>query len=126
MNKITLIGNLTADPELRATGDGISVCVFTIAANRKFAKDGEKQTDFFRINAWRKLAENCEAFLSKGKKVAVLGELQAHLYEARDGSTRMSLDVLADEVEFLTPRGTGAAESSDGFRDVDSDDIPFR
>ena len=130
MNKITLIGNLTHDPEIRSTQSGITVCAFTIAVSRRFAgADGERPTDYFRINAWRQLGENCGRFLAKGRKVAVVGELQARLYEAKDGSTRMVLDVQADEVEFLSPRpnaqedGTGGDMA--GFTDVSSDDIPF-
>jgi single-strand DNA-binding protein len=143
MNKITLIGNLTHDPEVRSTPNGVTVCTFTIAVNRRFApQGGERQTDFFRINAWRQLGETCARYLSKGRKVAVLGELQARTYEAKDGTTRMSLDVSADEVEFLSPKsqddasgggytaptgGAKAADSQDlsGFADVQVDDIPF-
>ncbi len=142
MNKITLIGNLTHDPEMRSTSGGTSVCTFTIAVNRRFAaQDGEKQTDFFRICAWRQLGENCGRYLAKGRKVAVVGELQARTYEAKDGSTRLSLDVNADEIEFLSPKQTdgekaapaqsepkqkqGAADSFAGFTDISSDDIPF-
>lgn len=102
MNKITLIGNLTRDPEARATKSGVSVCSFTIAVNRRFSgQDGEKKTDFFRINTFRGLADNCRKYLEKGRKVAVVGELQARTYQGRDGTTQISLDVLADEVEFL-------------------------
>ncbi len=131
MNKITLIGNLTKDPETRATPSGVTVCTFTIAVNRRFADaDGERKTDFFRINAWRQLGESCARYLSKGRKVAVLGELQARTYEAKDGSTRMSLDVSADEVEFLSPKSEPNAEPNEadgfaGFNDVDTDDFPF-
>ena len=139
MNRITLIGNLTHDPETRSTQTGITVCSFTIAVNRRFAQqDGSRQTDFFRINAWRQLGENCSRYLSKGKKVAVIGELQARQYEAKDGTTRMSLDVAADEVEFLTPKnadGDGAAtvpslpprprEDDNSFSDINAEDLPF-
>ena len=139
MNKITLIGNLTHDPEVRSTPNGVTVCTFTIAVNRRFAQQGgEKATDFFRINAWRQLGENCARYLAKGRKVAVVGELQARTYEGKDGATRMSLDVSADEVEFLTPRsqdeGSGYSAPSQnnaapqdlaGFTDIQSDDIPF-
>ena len=105
MNKIMLIGNLTRDPELRSTSSGVTVCSFTIAVNRRFAQQGgERQTDFFRINAWRQLGETCARYLAKGRKVAVIGELQARTYQGNDGATRMSLDVSADEVEFLSPR----------------------
>lgn len=139
MNKITLIGNLTHDPEVRSTPNGVTVCTFTIAVNRRFAQQGgERVTDFFRINAWRQLGENCARYLAKGRKVAVVGELQARTYEGKDGVTRMSLDVSADEVEFLTPRsqdeGSGysaprqnnaAPQDLAGFTDIQSDDIPF-
>ena len=139
MNKITLIGNLTHDPEVRSTPNGVTVCTFTIAVNRRFAQQGgEKATDFFRINAWRQLGDNCARYLAKGRKVAVVGELQARTYEGKEGATRMSLDVSADEVEFLTPRsqdeGSGysaprqnnaAPQDLAGFTDIQSDDIPF-
>lgn len=137
MNKITLIGNLTRDPELRTTASGVSVCTFTIAVNRRFAgQGGERQTDFFRINAWRQLADTCQRFLSKGRKVAVIGELQARTYQTNDGQTRMSLDVAADEVEFLSPRDDNAGSGYNkpqndnvpdltGFTDIQSDELPF-
>ncbi len=138
MNKITLIGNLTHDPDVRSTPNGVTVCTFSIAVNRRFANsNGERATDFFRINAWRQLGETCARYLSKGRKVAVIGELQARTYEGKDGTTRMSLDVSADEVEFLSPksqddgagssnaRGNDNAQDLAGFTDIQSDDIPF-
>lgn len=137
MNKITLIGNLTSDPETRSTPSGVTVCSFTIAVNRRFANaDGERQTDFFRINAWRQLGDVCAKHLAKGRKVAVVGELQARLYDAKNGEKRMSLDVAADEVEFLSPKDEEPKrkkENSDGydhtpdegFTDIDTSDLPF-
>jgi single-strand DNA-binding protein len=132
MNKITLIGNLTHDCEVRSTPSGVTVCSFTIAVNRRFAsQDGQKQTDFFRINAWRQLGDTCARYLSKGKKVAVIGELQARTYEAKDGTTRMSLDVSADEVEFLSPKEEKSAQQYEqeyvdsGFKEISVDDLPF-
>ncbi|MDO4565620.1 MAG: single-stranded DNA-binding protein [Clostridia bacterium] len=139
MNKIILTGNLTHDPESRSTPNGVTVCTFTIAVNRRFVQQGgERQTDFFRINAWRQLGETCARYLAKGRKVAVIGELQARQYEAKDGTTRMSLDVSADEVEFLSPRqqddGMGytssprsqiSSQDLAGFTDTNPDDIPF-
>ena len=131
MNKIVLIGNLTADPTLRATQSGTSVCQFTIAVNRRFpGPDGQKQTDFFRINTWRQLAESCNKYLSKGKKAAIVGELQARTYTAKDGTTRMSLDVGADEVEFLSPKDEEKPRQMtpadpEKFDDISSDDLPF-
>ena len=141
MNKVFLIGNLTRDPEQRTTQSGVSVCSFTIAVNRRRsnnAEAGQPEADFFRITAWRQLGDTCARYLSKGRKVAVIGELQARTYEAKDGTTRMSLDVSADEVEFLTPKsaddsGSGysaprpQANPQDlaGFTDINSDDLPF-
>lgn len=135
MQKITIIGNLTHNPETRTTPNGVSVCSFTVAVNRRFAnQDGEKQTDFFRVNAWRGLADTCAKYLAKGRKVAVIGELQARMYDGKDGEKRMSLDVQADEVEFLTPKSqaeqTEQSEQqpnadANGFTDVSTDDLPF-
>ena len=135
MQKLIIIGNLTNDPEIRSTQTGKNVCTFTIAVNRK--KVSEPQTDFFRINAWNGLADTCARFLTKGKKVAVVGELQARTYEDKQGKTRLSLDVSADEVEFLSPKEEKTKkekENSDGydnpadlagFTDIRSDDLPF-
>jgi single-strand DNA-binding protein len=115
----------------------VTVCAFTIAVNRRFANsNGERQTDFFRINAWRQLGEICSKHLSKGKKVAVVGELQARTYEAKNGEKRMSLDVSADEVEFLSPKDEEPKrknkENSDGYDQtpeewipVNNNDLPF-
>jgi len=131
MNHITLIGNLTHDPEVRSTPNGVTVTSFTIAVNRKFASaNGEKPTDFFKISAWRSLGEVCARHLAKGRKVAVIGELQARTYEAKDGTTRMSLDVQANEVEFLSPKQDAHDEPKEevdasGFTEITSDMITF-
>ena len=128
MNKLTLIGNLTKDPETRTTPNGNTVCSFTVAVNRK--KVSEPQTDFFRVNAWGKLGELCARFLGKGRKVAVVGELQARTYDNKDGKTMLSLDVVADEVEFLTPAENAEAkpakkakENSDGYNKTAEDEL---
>lgn len=113
MNRIFLIGNLTRDPELSETQGGISVCRFSIAVNRRRTAEGEQQTDFFNVTAWRGLAENVAKFCQKGNKVAVVGNLQIRQYEDRDGQKRTSVDVNADEVEFLTPKG-GSGSSDEG------------
>ena len=127
MQKLHIIGNLTKDPEARTTPNGNTVCTFTVAVNRK--KVSEPQTDFFRVNAWGKLGELCGRFLGKGRKVAVVGELQARTYES-NGQTRLSLDVVADEVEFLTPAENAEAkpakkskENSDGYDKTAEDEL---
>lgn len=139
MNKIFLIGNLTRDPELRTTQSGIPVGTFTVAVNRRrqSAEAGQPEADFFRVTTWRQLAENCNRYLAKGRKVGVCGTLTLQSYVGNDGQQRYSLEVQADEVEFLTPRGeagdasnrTAAAPSPDasasGFVRVDEDDLPF-
>lgn len=129
MQKIFLTGNLTHDPEVRSTPNGITVASFTIAVDRRFKDaNGEKKTDFFRINAWKTLGDHCARYLAKGRKVAVVGELQARTYEAKDGTTRMSLDVQADEVEFISAKPKEDAEptpDANGFTDVDASDVPF-
>lgn len=84
MNKVTIIGNATHDPELRNTANGIPVCTFNVAVNRR-GKDAE--TDYFRITAWRGLAENCNRFISKGKKVAVVGSVALRTYTKKDGTS---------------------------------------
>ncbi len=136
MNKLFIIGNLTRDPELRSTSSGIPVCSFSVAVNRRrssAAEAGQPEADFFRVTTWRQLAENCSRYLSKGRKVAVVGTLTLQTYTGNDGQTRSSLEVQADEVEFLTPRGEGAevpvqappAPQNNGFVQVDDDELPF-
>lgn len=105
MNKVILVGNLTRDPELSETPSGVAVCRFSIAVSRDYANaDGNRETDFFNITVWRGRAENCGKYLKKGNKVAIVGSLQNRSYEDKDGIKRNVTDVVANEVEFLTPR----------------------
>ena len=129
MNKQIVIGNVCNDPETRATPSGVTVCSFNVAVDRRF-KDakGNKVTDFFRVQAWRQLGEVCSKYVKKGMKVAVIGELQPRLYEAKDGTARMSLDVCADDVEFMSrAEDKPAAKPADPntFKDISSKDLPF-
>ena len=115
MNKICLIGNLVADPELRSTGSGVSVCTMRIAVNRRFAnQQGEREADFFTIVAWRSLADTCARYLSKGRKVGVTGSMQTRSYEDKQGIKRTAYEVVADDVEFLTPRHEGGSSYGGG------------
>jgi single-strand DNA-binding protein len=130
MQTIQIIGNLTAAPETRSTNSGVTVCSFTVAVDRKFKdQSGNKTTDFFRVNAWRQLGEMCGRYLDKGRKVYVRGELQARTYEDKKGTTRLSLDVQADEVEFLSSKQTHDEPKEEvdasGFGSIDADSIPF-
>ncbi len=118
MNKLFIIGNLTSDPELRTTSTGISVCTMNVAVNRRFANaNGERQTEYFRVTAWRQLGENCARFLTKGRKVSVIGEVTARAYEGKDGVARASLEVTAEEIEFLSPREQGQGyQNAQGYQ----------
>ena len=105
MNRVLIIGNLTRDPEMRSTQSGVSVCNFTVAVNRRFkAADGTTETDYLNVVARRQLADLCGRYLAKGRKVAVTGSIQTRQYEAKDGSKRTAWDIVAEEVEFLTPQ----------------------
>ena len=124
MNKVILSGNLTKDPESQTTSSGITVCKFTLAVQRKFSNaNGEKETDFINIVAWRTLAENCIKYLSKGKKVAVVGAIQTRSYDAQDGTKRYVTEIMAEEVEFLSSNG-GKVEKIDES-EINEDDLPF-
>ncbi len=102
MNKVILIGNLTKDPDKATTNSGIENSKFTVAVQRNFTnQDGERETDFINVVAWRGQAENCNKYLKKGRKVAVEGELRTRTYEA-EGGKRYVTEVLAERVEFLS------------------------
>ena len=144
MNKVILIGNLAADPELRQTSSGLPVCTFRLAVQRRFSNaQGVKEADFFTVVAWRQTAELCSRFLSKGRKCAVVGSLQTRSYDAQDGTKRYVTEIVADNVEFLGSREDGgsrqgnyapaapapaprsAAPASSDFTEVDDDELPF-
>ena len=144
MNKLTIIGNLTRDPELRTTNTGVNVCDFTVAVNRRQRRDAQgnqPEADFFRVSAWRERGELCAKYLAKGRKVCVIGPVSVRTYTGNDGTTRASLEVTADEVEFLSSRNDGEAAggysapaapevpSADsqaaGFTAVETDELPF-
>ena len=146
MNKLTIIGNLTRDPELRTTTTGVNVCSFTVAVNRRNRRDdqnGQPEADFFRVTAWRQLGENCAKWLIKGKKVSVVGTVSASAYMGNDGQPHANLEVTADEVEFLSPANTVEAPQpataqdfrgqqhnnpqppGGGFIQVDEEELPF-
>ena len=115
MNKVFLIGNLTRDPELTETASGVAVCHFAIAVNRNYSgQDGERQTDFFNCTAWRTTAETIARYTKKGNKVAVGGSIQLRNYEDNQGVKRTAVDIIAQDIEFLTPKGNG-----DSFEDTD-------
>jgi single-strand DNA-binding protein len=107
-NRVVLAGNLTRDPELRFTNDGIPVCSFGIAVNR--VRSRSEEVDFFNISAWRELGETIANYKKKGDPILIEGRLQYRTWEAQDGSKRSAVDVVADRVEFLGRPG----DSNDG------------
>ena len=137
MNKCVLVGNLTRDPELAQTPSGISVCKFSIAVNRMYADaNGERQVDFINIVTWRGLAENCGKYPSKGKKVALSGQIQTRSYDDKNGDKRYVTEVIADEVEFIGSNANAAAEPEEppkksakkklsDLKPLEGDDLPF-
>lgn len=132
MNKAFLIGNLTRDPELTQTTNGIAVCRFSIAVQREFTNsEGERDADFFNIVAWRNTAENCNKYLKKGSKVAVMGAIQNRSYDAQDGTKRYVTEIVADKVEFVGARSTsGEGEEREEVSKLepikdDDGDLPF-
>lgn len=111
MNKVVLIGNLTKDPELAETPSGISYTNLSVAVSRPFVnEDGERATDFFNVTVWRTQAENCAKYLAKGKKVSIIARLQNRTYEDKDGNKRHVNDIIAEEVEFLSPSDKSSEE----------------
>lgn len=131
MNQCFLIGNLTKDVELRTTQNGIANCAFTLAVNRRFKNaQGETETDFFNIVAWRQLAELCAKYLSKGRKCAVTGSIQNRSYQAQDGAKRYITEIIAENVEFLSSQQNEEAPAKketakSGFTEVNDDELPF-
>lgn len=133
MNKVIMTGRLTKPPEYKTTTSGTPVCQFSIAVDRRFKnKAGETVADFFTVITWKTLADICNRCLDKGKKVAVVGELQTRSYE-KDGQKRFLTEIIADEVEFLSPKEerqvpagmTAGKTDKDGFTDIKDDDLPF-
>ena len=109
-NKVILIGNLTADPELKMTQTGIPVTSFSIAVGRRYAKEtDEVKADFINIVCWRKSAEFVAKYFNKGKKILIEGQLQTRSYTANDGSKRYVTEVVAENVSFVESAGSGTS-----------------
>lgn len=146
MNKLTIIGNLARDPELRTVRDGISVCDFTVAVNRRGSRqntaNGQSDADFFRVTAWRQLGELCAKYLAKGRKVCVVGPVSARTYTANDGrpaypwrSRQTKSNSCPAAWMTAAPAYNNAAPSAaaapaptaqnNGFTAVETDELPF-
>ena len=135
LNKVILIGRLTADPELKQTGSGVAVTSFTLAVDRKHSKDTEKKADFITIVAWRQTAEFICKYFRKGSAIIVLGELQTRSWDDSNGGKHYSTEVMASEVSFAESKKnpeTNAPSASNfeayaqaNFEEVEDVDLPF-
>ena len=122
-NKVILIGNMTADPELKQTTAGFSVCTFTIAVNRRFAKadQGQQNVDFINIVTWRQQAEFVSRYFKKGNPILICGQLQTRSWSDNQGQKRYTTEVVADEVSFVASAaqtaqsGSGMAPAGAGY-----------
>jgi single-strand DNA-binding protein len=146
-NLVVLTGRLTADPELKTTPNGISVCSFSIAVDRAYKKGEEKQTDFINIVAWRQTAEFVSKYFGKGNLIGIEGSIQTRRYQDKDGNNRTAFEVVANNVQFVESKKSAdvnvgvdplqdvankldsfnANNSTDMFTDISSgdDDLPF-
>jgi len=133
MHKITIIGNLGRDPEMKYTPDGQAVTTFSVASSRKYktaAGEQREETEWFNCSAWGKLADVCNEYLTKGKQVYVEGRLKTRTYQAQNGETRFSIDVTCQEIQFLGGgKGQGQDEGEErepvGAGQEDVNDLPF-
>ena len=145
MNKVILMGRLTRDPEMRQSPNGVAVCSFSIAVNRRFAKEGQQNADFINCTAWRQQAEFICKYFQKGAMIAVVGNLQSRSWENQEGKRQYSTDVVVDEVYFTGSKSDSQGSSEgyyapqpkadNGFGDIDAmgfhtmdgseDDLPF-
>lgn len=141
-NKVILGGRLTADPELKQTTSGISVCSFSLAVNRKVGKDQPQKTDFIDCQAWRQTAEFISRYFKKGSSLCVVGQLQKSEWTDQNGQKRYKVEVVVDEAMFVDSKNDSASGETSGdgyiseyasqmpvtpkFEDVDTDDmLPF-
>ena len=142
MNKIIVIGHLGRDPEMRYTPNGQAVTSFSVASSRRYtnsAGEQKEETEWFNVSAWGKLGETCNQYLTKGQQVYIEGRMSSRTYEGRDGTTRVSIDVFLNDVQFLGRGGDGGgttdsapfeagvgAMADEGPMDSDPvDDLPF-
>ncbi len=143
MNRVVLVGRLARDPELRTTSSGVSVCNFTVACDRRYAQNGERQADFISCIAWRQSGEFVSRYFTKGNRIALEGSIQTRSWDDQNGNKRYATEVVVDHVEFAQSKGEGGyapqgmpavasasapsapAEDIDGFMPIEEEDLPF-
>lgn len=138
LNRVILIGRLTADPTLRYSSNGVAVATFTLAVDRNYTKqDGKREADFLPIVTWRGLAENVANYLKKGYRTAVEGRIQTRTYENSEGKRVYVTEIMAENVQFLEPKKDNNSSNSSQYKsepkddpfadpiDISDDDLPF-
>jgi len=136
VNKAILMGRLTADPEMRHTTTGKSVCTFRLAVNRRFVRQGEEQqADFFPIVAWEKTGEFCNNYFRKGQQVAIVGRIQTRTWDDPEGNKRYITEIVAEEAHFADSKNSSTNDNNNyntsnmqdtgGFYPVEDDELPF-
>ena len=132
INKVILVGNLGADPEIRYSPGGMAVVNFSLATSETFSKDGQKQTktEWHKIVAFGKLAEICGQYLSKGKQVYIEGKIQTRSWDDKEGNKKYTTEIVANSMQMLGSKGEGAQHAAsdvsvDNIPSSDIDDVPF-
>jgi len=128
LNKVMIIGNLGADPEMRYTQSGTPVCNFNVATTERYTKDGEQveETEWHRIVAWQRLAEICGEYLTTGSKVYIEGKIQTRKWQDKDGNDRYTTEIVAREMKMLDSRGSNDEQHSEpAQKESMGDDVPF-
>jgi single-strand DNA-binding protein len=134
MNKVILVGRLAKEPELHQTASGVSVCSFTVACDRRFQKEGERQADFINCVAWRRQAEFISKYFTKGTRIALEGSIQVRSWDDNDGNKRCATEVIVDHAEFAQSKTEGGGTTNeqatpsgniDGFVPVDGERLPW-
>lgn len=130
LNKVVLCGRLTATPELKQTTGGVSVCSFTLAVNRRFAKEGDQNADFISVVAWRQTAEFITKYFDKGNSICITGSIQTRSWKDSKGENRYATDVVADEAMFVDSKNDAQPSfqqpSTPKFEDLKTDEsLPF-
>lgn len=114
MNKVILLGRMTAKPELKSTGSNVPFVRFSVAVNRPFSnQDGQREADFINVIAWRKQAETICNFFDKGNQIAIEGRIQTGSYDDKDGNKKYTTDVVLDQFHFVESKGQRANSSNE-------------
>jgi single-strand DNA-binding protein len=124
-----IVGNVGRDPELRYTQSGVAVCDFSVAVSRRWndkaSGQAREETTWFKVSAWRALAETCAQYLAKGRQVMVTGRVSADAYMGQDGQPRASLELTALDVQFLGSRGDAQPAAAEGAHPTEPENLPF-